>query len=85
VYEVRFSGSARKSFERADNALQRKLVRCFEHLRRNPHRHPNIKSLRGEYKGYSRFRVGDHRVIYRIDDEETTVHVALILHRSKAY
>lgn len=35
-----------------------------------PHvRIPNIKSLKGPFKGYSRFRIGDWRVIYRIDEE----------------
>jgi mRNA interferase RelE/StbE len=41
--------------------------------------------LTGKLKGYYRFRIGDYRVIYRVDDDGRLVIVALITHRSKAY
>lgn len=41
------------------------------------------KKLEG-VEGY-RFRVGDYRVIYTIDDKSRTVIVTLVAHRREAY
>jgi len=35
--------------------------------------------------GYFRYRVGDWRVIYGVDEEKRIVTTLLIVHRSKAY
>jgi mRNA interferase RelE/StbE len=47
--------------------------------------HPEVfgKPLRRSLKGYRRLRVGDYRVIFRIDDQ--TVLVLAIAHRSVVY
>ncbi len=68
-----------------DKALAKKIARCLELLQQNPRFHPNIKPLKGNYSGYYRFRVGDYRVIYSIDDETMQVLVDTIAHRSEVY
>lgn len=85
MYRVVLAEPARRFYESAEASLQRKLDRCFDVLAQTPRRHPNIKPLTGKLKGYYRFRIGDYRVIYRIDDDGLLVIVALITHRSKAY
>lgn len=47
--------------------------------------HPEIfgKSLRKSLKGYRKLRVGDYRVIFRI--EEKTIKIFAIQHRSVVY
>jgi mRNA interferase RelE/StbE len=70
---------ARRFFERADAPLQRKLDRCFDQLRRN------IKRLKGEFAAYRRYRVGDWRVIYRIEEARRRVIVLDIAHRRDVY
>lgn len=79
------SPSAAEFFENAQAPLQRKLDRCFDLLELDPRRHPNIKPLKGKWDGCHRFRVGDYRVVYRIDDEKMEVTVRIIAHRSKVY
>ena len=69
----------------ADSPLSRKLARCFEQLEANPRAHPNMIPLRGPLAGFYRYRVGDHRVIYRIDFNQKIVVVARIAHRREAY
>ncbi|WP_230966935.1 type II toxin-antitoxin system RelE family toxin [Nostoc sp. NZL] len=44
-----------------------------------------IKALKGDYAGYYRYRIGDYRVIYSIDDEVVQVLVVAIAHRSEVY
>ncbi|MDP2630026.1 MAG: type II toxin-antitoxin system RelE/ParE family toxin [Candidatus Uhrbacteria bacterium] len=41
------------------------------------------KSLRKGLSGYRKLRIGDWRIIYRIDDNE--VKIIMIAHRSKVY
>ena len=85
MYSVVLAEKARRFYEGADAALQRKLDRCFEQLAVDPRRHPNVKRLKNRFKGYYRYRLGDYRVIYRIEEARRLVIVALIVHRSDAY
>jgi mRNA interferase RelE/StbE len=85
MFEVLLTDAARKFYERADAPLQRKLDRCFQHLRDDPRRHNNIKPLKGEFARYLRYRVGDWRVVYRIDESAEQVIVLDIGHRRDVY
>ncbi len=84
-YTVVISIDAQEFFESASGALQKKLDRCFEQLKVDPRNYPNIKPLKGELQSYYRYRVGDYRVIYQIDDDLKMVTIVLIAHRSKVY
>ncbi|MDZ8223021.1 type II toxin-antitoxin system RelE/ParE family toxin [Nostoc sp. ChiVER01] len=44
-----------------------------------------MKALKGDYTGYYRYRIGDYRVIYSINDEVVQVLVVAIAHRSEVY
>lgn len=85
MYKVQLSLSAEKFYLKCDKNLTKKLIKCFQNLEKNPRFHPNIKPLKGNYSGYYRYRVGDYRVVYSIDDEVVTVNVILIAHRSRVY
>jgi mRNA interferase RelE/StbE len=85
MYDVRLLPPAERFYANAERPLARKLARCFEQLERDPHHHPNIHSLKGEYAGFHRYRVSDYRVIYRIDERGRVVVVAIIAHRRDAY
>jgi mRNA interferase RelE/StbE len=85
MYEVFLTREAQDFYEQADPVLVRKLNRCFRHLGEDPYRHPNIKQLKGPLAGHFRYRVGDWRVIYQVDEQEREVTVLLIAHRSKVY
>ncbi len=85
MFRVRLSEDARKAYEKADRPLAKKLARCFEQLERDPHNRSNVKRLSGPFEGLWRYRIGDYRVIYRIEDRELVVMVLVISHRGKAY
>lgn len=85
MFEVILSPEARAFFADADRRLARKLARCFAQLERDPRHHNNIKRLSGELAGRLRYRLGDWRVLYRIDDRARQVHILLIAHRSEVY
>lgn len=85
MYEVILSPEAAKFYADADRALAKKLARCFVQLEIEPRKHNNIKRLTGELAGYSRYRVGDWRVVFRVDDAADRVLVLSIAHRREVY
>ena len=85
MFDVILSPEAHAFFVEADRPLARKLARCFAQLEHNPRRHNNIKRLSGALAGRLRYRVGDWRVIYAIDDRARHVNVLIIAHRSEVY
>jgi mRNA interferase RelE/StbE len=85
MFEVILSPEAQAFFAAADQPLARKLARCFARLEREPRRHNNIKRLSGKLAGRLRYRIGDWRVIYRIDDQANRVLVLSIAHRREVY
>jgi mRNA interferase RelE/StbE len=85
MFDVILAPEAQAFFAAAEQPLARKLARCFAQLERDPRRHNNIKRLSGALSGRLRYRVGDWRVIYRIEDAAREVHVLVIAHRSEIY
>lgn len=85
MFKVVLSPEASAFFAGVDQPLAKKIARCFEQLERDPRRHNNIKRLSGELGGSHRYRVGDWRVIYRIDDSLDQVLVTVIAHRREVY
>ena len=85
MFEVVLSPSAAEFYAAADGPLALKLARCFRRLESEPRRGNNVKRLKGEWSGYLRYRVGDWRVIFRVDDVASRVNVILIAHRREVY
>lgn len=85
MYDVVLSAEAEEIYTSAEQALAKKIARCFEYLEQNPRFHPNIKSLKGDLAGYYRYRIGNYRVIYQINDDANQVIVNTIVHRREAY
>ena len=85
MYKVELTKKAQRFYEKADKPLAGKLNRCFDHLSTNPHAHPNIKRLRGNLNGYYRYRLGDWRVVYEINEQQVVVIVLMIAHRQNIY
>jgi mRNA interferase RelE/StbE len=84
-YRVILTHDVQRFVDRADAPLQRRLRRCFEILRTEPREHPNIALLRGHFAGHYRFRVGDYRVVYWVNEPQRTVVVDEIGHRREVY
>lgn len=85
MYKVVLNPVAEKAYEKADKALAKKIGRCLQQLEENPRSHPNIKPLKGKFSGCYRYRIGDYRVIYEVDDEVVCVFVLTIAHRGESY
>ena len=85
MFEVILSPDATAFYAAAQRPLAKKLAKCFAHLEAGPRAGNNVKRLTGDFVGYHRYRVGDWRVLYRIDDEAKRVLIDSIAHRGEAY
>ena len=85
MFDVVLSPAASEFYAMADRPLALKLARCFRRLETEPDKGNNVKRLRGEWKGYLRYRIGDWRVIYRINTGDSLVYVVAIAHRREVY
>lgn len=54
-------------------------------LKRNPYFGPNIKRLKGEFSDFYRYRIGDYRLFYKIENDKILIFIADIKHRKDAY
>ena len=61
------------------------LMDVYPILRNNPYYGANVKKLKGEYKEIYRFRIGDYRIFYRIDENESIIFIINIENRKDAY
>ena len=82
-YEVRFAPAASRQLRKLDRAPQQRILLAMRMLATAP-RPPGAKVLKGR-PGYLRVRVGDHRVIYTVDDGVLLVLVVGVGHRKDVY
>ena len=54
-------------------------------IKRNPHFGPNIKRLKGNYSEFYRYRIGDYRLFYTVQEREIIIYVIYIARRKDAY
>lgn len=85
MYSVRLTRESQEFYATAELSLAKKIAKGLEVLEQTPSYHPNIKALKGGFVGYYRYRVGDYRVVYYIDEAELVVNVTLIAHRRLVY
>ncbi len=79
-----------KTFEKSKKKIDKKLYEkiksfVYPQLRENPFYGSNIKKLKDNLEGYYRYRVGNYRLFYLIEDEKLIVVVVDFKHRQKAY
>lgn len=82
-YRIEFTKQAAKLFKKLSNQDRQKLKPKIDALAQNP-RPSGVVKLSGEDDLY-RIRVGDHRVIYSIQDNRLLVLVVKIGHRRDIY
>ena len=68
------------------NHLYNKILNdVYPIFRNNPFFGINIKRLKGKYKDIYRFRIGDYRLFYKVDELEKIVFIINIENRQDAY
>lgn len=86
IYKVEFSEEGKKNLKKLDSFSQ-KLIMKWIHKNLLDTTNPRIhgKELKGDLKGFWRYRVGDYRIIADIQDDIVTILVVKIGHRREIY
>ena len=68
-------------------SVEEKLRELVDALERGvlPYRRLDIRRLKGEWEGFLCLRVGDIRIIFRVDFESKTIYIYHIHYRGSAY
>ncbi len=84
-YTVVLSKAAQEKFDRfirADRTLGEQLAKAIERLAA----HPELgEFLKGEWKGYRKYRTGSYRIIYRIEHAKLIIYIITIDDRKDVY
>ena len=86
----KFQVAETKTFEKSKQKIDQKLYIkikniVYPQLRANPYFGTNIKKLKGEFDGYYRYRIGDYRLFYLVEEEKVLVLVVDVRYRQGVY
>lgn len=82
AWTVEFLPAAAKELKALDRTVAARIVRTLEERIAAT---DDPRTLVGEHAGFWRWRIGDYRLIARIDDRRITVLVVRIAHRREVY
>ena len=77
--------NAKKQLKNLDFTVQKRIAKLIDNLQELENPRIKGKSLAGNLSGFWRYRVGDYRIICDIVDNEITIYILDISHRSKSY
>ena len=85
-FQIAETNTFEKSKKRISPKLYQKITNIvYPQLRENPYFGTNIKKLKGQFEGFYRYRIGNYRLFYIIDDEKVIVFIIDFQHRKDAY
>ncbi len=84
THRVLVTNRFEKDLRKLPRSVQSKIAEVLTLLARNPYA---FEVLSGEFRGLRKIRVGDYRLIYRIDSEEgeKVVRLLFVAHRRSVY
>ncbi len=84
MYQIRILDAAARDLARLDPAVARRVVNRIRWFAENL---DDIKpeAFAGDFVGFYKLRIGDHRVVYEILHSEQVIVIHLIGHRREIY
>ncbi len=82
MFRIEFVPSAAKDFHALEGIISSRIVKAFERLVEDP---VLGKPLQGPYHGLRSYRVGDYRLVYKVETEIRMILIYRIGHRRDVY
>ena len=84
VWIIKWKESAKKQLKKLDRSVQKKIL---DYLDEKTIENPYVfgKELTGDKSGLWRYRVGDYRIVCRVENDCLTVLVLAVGHRKEIY
>ncbi len=85
-FEIAETKEFQKNIKKLDSKIYTKIKNIvYPQLKRNPFYGTNIKKLKGDYEGVYRYRIGNYRLFYVVDDDKIIIVITTISHRKNSY
>ena len=85
TYSVRLSPRAARDYKKLEASIKLEVQAGLDVLQDHPLSGPKIKRLKGRLHDYWRYRVGDYRIVYAVDQPARAVYVEYLQHRKDVY
>lgn len=85
AWTLEFDAKARKQFRKLPKAIGDRILVGMETVAAHENPRDRGKAMAGEWAGHWRYRVGDYRVIARIEDGRMVIIVVALGHRREVY
>ena len=82
-YKIEFLKTAQKEFYQLPQQIQKRMAKKLEDLKTNPY--PSGVKVLKNGQGRLRLRVGDYRVIYRVENDVLVLLIITVGHRKNIY
>ena len=83
-YLLELTSDAKTDLQRIDKSNASRIIKKLRWVAANVD-DVNHTALTGQWTGYFRYRIGDYRAIYELDEEGYVLLVAVIGHRREVY
>ena len=84
MYKILLKKSVKKKLAKLPNTVRTRIAVAIDELHDKPRSHPNAEPLTHLPDRY-RLRIGDYRLIYRVEDDQLVVLVLHLQSRGEAY
>ncbi|WP_198022309.1 type II toxin-antitoxin system RelE family toxin [Candidatus Odyssella acanthamoebae] len=80
-----FSPKVEREFKKLDRPIQGRLFSFFDKLVQEPDPKVHGKPLKGQLSSFWSYRIGDYRVICRLEEDKMTIVALKVGHRKDVY
>lgn len=84
-YRLKLAKEALKYYDKQSTKMQDRIDSALTAIQLSPKLGPHIEPLDGRYKGLMKYRLGNFRIIYSIEDDILVVTVVAIGPRGDVY
>ena len=84
-YSIVWASKAAQEYGKLDNSIRKQIDKYLEKLSFSSDPYSMGKALSADLSGLWRYRVGDYRIVVKIDNTELIVLILSIKHRSRVY
>lgn len=85
VWTLEYDAKARRQLRKLPRTVSDRILDGLEGVAQAENPRLKGRAMAGKYAGYWRYRVGDYRVIARIEDKRVVIVVVALGHRREVY
>ena len=87
IYNFIYTEGLKKDLKKLDLPIKRQIINYIENniINTNNPYNSQYKTLKGQLKGLARYRIGDYRLVVKIENEKFIILGLEVAHRKEIY